>query len=188
MRSKLAIPILVAALSVPLLLPACSPSPETSGGRHEAAGWREFEGSWNAAGRRHVLSLGGDRKAALIDLTGTVFLAGPSRPGVGFRGDVIAMNDTATGLVGRVVWTDERGDQVFSELSGQGVAAGNKVTGTFIGGTGRYAGATGNYEFTWQYVLEAEDGMVQGRAVGLRGRVHLGQPAAPALPAPQGKP
>jgi len=187
MRPKLRPLILAAALAGPFVLAACGPSPETSGGRAEAAGWHEFGGSWNAAGRRHILSLGGDRRAGLIDLTGTLLLAGPDRPGVGFRGDAIALNDSATGLVGRVVWTDERGDQVFSELSGQGVAAGQKVTGTFVGGTGRYAGATGTYEFTWQYVLEAEDGTVQGRAVGLKGRILVGEPTrAPA--GQQGRP
>jgi hypothetical protein len=76
-------------------------------------------------------------------------------------------------MVGRASWTDERGDQVFSELRGGGPAKGSHVTGTFIGGTGRYAGATGTYEFTWEYVLAAEDGTVQGRAVGLKGRVHV---------------
>ena len=175
MRSKLAILIQAAAFGVPLLLVACGPSPGTSGGPPAAAGWREFEGSWNGAGSRRVLSLGGNRRAALLNLTGTLLLVGPGRPSVGFRCDAIALNDTATGLVGRAVWTDERGDQVFSELSGQGVAAGQKVTGTFIGGTGRYVGAAGTYEFTWQYVLEAEDGTVQGRGVGLKGRVLLGQ-------------
>lgn len=175
MRSKRTALILVVVLAVTLVLAGCGPSPETSTARLEAAGWREFEGSWNAAGSRRVLSLGGNRHAALLNLTGTLLLVGPGRPSAGFRGDAISLNDTATGLVGRAVWTDERGDQVFSELSGQGVAAGQKVTGTFIGGTGRYAGAIGTYEFTWQYVLEAEDGTVQGRAVGLKGRVLLGQ-------------
>ena len=51
-----------------------------------------------------------------------MLLAGPGAPGVGFRSEVIALNDSATGLVGRSVWTDERGDQVFSELKGEGTA------------------------------------------------------------------
>ena len=70
---------------------------------------------------------------------------------------------------------------VFSEFRGTGTSTGNRISGTFIGGTGRYAGADGTYEFTWQYVLEAEDGTVQGRAVGLAGRVRFGQP--PSAPA-----
>ena len=105
-----------------------------------------------------------------------MLLAGPERPGVGFRSEVIALVDSDTGLVGRSVWTDEHGDQVFSELKGEGTAERNHITGTILGGTGRYAGATGSYEFSWQFVIEAEDGSIQGRAVDLKGRVRLGQP------------
>ena len=65
-----------------------------------------------------------------------------------------------------------------SELRGEGTATGNKIAGTFVGGTGRYAGAEGTYEFSWQFVLEAEDGTVQGQSVGLRGRVRTGASAA----------
>ena len=50
---------------------------------------------------------------------------------------MIALVDSDTGLVGRSVWTDERGDQVFSELQGEGTAARNHITGKFLGGTGR---------------------------------------------------
>ena len=80
--------------------------------------------------------------------------------------------------MGRSVWTDERGDQVFSELKGEGTAAKNHIEGTILGGTGRYAGLTGTYEFSWQFVIESDDGSIQGRAVGLKGRVRLGQPGA----------
>lgn len=120
-----------------------------------------------------MIPLGGERRASLLALKGSLVLAGPSRPGVGFQAEVIAMGDTVTGLVGRAVWTDEKGDQAFSELRGEGTAAKNRIEGTFVGGTGRYAGAAGGYEFSWQYVLEAEDGTVQGRATGLKGRVRL---------------
>ena len=107
-----------------------------------------------------------------------MLLAGPGRPGVGFRAEVIALVDSATGLLGRSVWTDERGDQVFSELTGEGTAAQNRIAGTILGGTGRFAGVTGAYEFSWRFVIEAEDGSLQGSAVGLKGRVRLGQPPA----------
>ena len=147
--------------------------------RRLAAGeWREFEGSWNAAGRRRSIPLGADRRGSIIDLRGSMLLAGPGRPGVGFRSEVIALVDSETGLIGRSVWTDEKGDQVFSELKGEGTAAKNRITGTILGGTGRYAGVTGSYEFAWQFVIEAEDGSIQGSAVGLKGRVRTGQPNA----------
>ena len=63
------------------------------------------------------------------------------------------------------------------------VGTGNRIAGTFLGGTGRYAGATGEYEFEWQYVLTPEDGTVSGRAAGLKGRVRAGAPAGSAPPA-----
>jgi hypothetical protein len=82
-------------------------------------------------------------------------------------------SDTVTGLVGRAVWTDEHGDCAYSELRGEGSASNNKIIGTFLGGTGRYSGATGSYEFSWHFVLENEDGAVQGQSLGLKGRVRI---------------
>ena len=158
-------------LAAPLALAACGTETSSRGAGATAGGWHEFEGSWTAAGSVRSIGLGSGRQASLADLRGTLQLAGPSRPAVGFRGDAIALSDSESGMVGRAAWTDEHGDQVFSELRGGGPAKGSHVTGTIVGGTGRYAGATGNYEFTWQYVLAAEDGTVQGRAVGLKGRV-----------------
>jgi hypothetical protein len=139
--------------------------------------WLEFSGSWNAAGSRQSIPLGADRRASILRLSGTMLLAGPSRPGVGFRSEVLALVDSTTGLVGRSVWTDERGDQVFSELTGEGTATNNRLQGTFLGGTGRFAGATGSFEFSWKFVLESDDGSVQGRAVELRGRIRAGAEA-----------
>ena len=146
-------------------------------------GWRDFQGSWSASGSVQTIYLGDKRSASIADLSGSLLLAGPSRPGVGFRGEAVAFSDSETGMVGRAVWTDENGDQVFSEIRGGGPTKGSKVEGTFIGGTGRYAGATGTYEFTWKYVIAAEDGTIQGQAVGLKGRVR----ADASIKADQGK-
>jgi hypothetical protein len=41
---------------------------------------------------------------------------------------------------------------------------------------------TGTYEFAWRFVLEAEDGQVQGQSVGLKGRVQFGSPTAHSRP------
>ena len=146
-----------------------SPMPVAAAGE-----WLEFEGSWNGVGSRREIPLGENRIGAIVDLKGTMLLAGANRPGVGFHSEVIGLVDSATGFQGRSVWTDEHGDQVFSELQGQGTAAANRITGTILSGTGRYAGATGAYEFSWQWVLEAEDGAIQGRAVDLKGRIRPG--------------
>ena len=166
-------PVMVA---LALAVAACGPSSEPPQSAALATGeWREFEGSWNAAGNRRAIPLGADRRGSIIDLRGSVLLTGPGRPGVGFRSDLIALSDSETGLIGRSVWTDDKGDQVFSELKGEGTAAKNRITGTVLGGTGRYAGITGSYEFSWRFVIEAEDGSIQGSAVGLKGRFQAGQ-------------
>ena len=158
---------------------ACRPATESPKRPGTPGEWLEFEGSWNAAGSRRTISLGGERRASILDLSGTMLLAGPTRPGVGFRSEVVALVDSDTGLVGRSVWTDEHGDRVFSELQGEGTAERNRITGKFLGGTGRYAGATGSYEFSWEWIMEAEDGTIHGRAIELKGRVLPGPAGAP---------
>jgi hypothetical protein len=152
----------------------CGPSTTPSEAVPAANEWREFAGTWTATGKRQTIPLGGDRHASIASFNGALLLAGAERPAVGFGAEVIVLNDTATGMVGRSVWTDDRGDQIYSELRGQGTATGNHVTGTFVGGTGRYAGALGTYSFSWQFVLQAEDGTVQGQSLGLKGRVRVG--------------
>jgi hypothetical protein len=89
-------------------------------------------------------------------------------------------------MQGRCVWTDERGDMVYSELKGQAVGSGNHIVGTFVGGTGRYTGVTGDYSFQWQYVVDTEDGAVSGRVVNLKGRARLGQAATAPTGGPGG--
>ena len=138
----------------------------------------EFTGTWNAVGTRRALALGAGRDSSIIDLKGSLLLAGANRPGVGFQSAVIGLVDTATGLDGRSVWTDERGDQVFSELHGEGTAANNRVTGRILSGTGRYSGITGTYEFSWQRLQQGDDDTVQGRAVDLKGSARIARPAA----------
>ena len=128
------------------------------------------------------MGLGNGRQASIANFDGSLLLAGPSRPAIGFRAEAIVLNDSLSGMVGRAVWTDERGDQAYSELRGSGTATSNKIVGTFLGGTGRYSGATGGYEFSWRFLLENEDGSVQGQSSGLKGRVLVGSQHAPPQP------
>jgi len=157
-----------------LVMTACGPAPQTAMSLPAGGDWHEFEGTWTAAGSRYIMRLGRDRRASIANLNGSLLLAGPSRPAVGFRAEAIVLNDSVTGMVGRAVWTDEHGDQAYSELRGEGTATHNKIVGTFTGGTGRYSGATGAYEFSWRFVLETEDGSVQGQSIDLKGRVRAG--------------
>jgi hypothetical protein len=160
------------ALIVVLMLGACGRAQQTSvstaGGE-----WHEFDGTWIAAGTRQVIRLGGDRQASVAKYSGSLVLTGPARPAAGFRADAVVFDDTKTGGVGRAVWTDEHGDTVYSELREEILPAGSKIVGTIFGGTGRYAGATGTYEFSWRFLVETDDGNVQGQSTGLKGRIRV---------------
>jgi len=100
-------------------------------------------------------------------------LTGGAGTARGFQSEVIAFDDGAGVSVGRAVWTDERGDRIFSRLTGEGMRAGRRIVGTITGGTGRYSGVEGEYAFEWKYVVDAGDGTIQGQAVGLKGRYRL---------------
>jgi hypothetical protein len=163
-----------------LVLTACRRLPQSAESISNGGEWHEFQGTWTAVGSRDRISLGERRQASIAKLEGSLVLAGSSRPAVGFRAEALVLSDSATGTIGRAVWTDEHGDQVFSELAGQGTSTGSHISGTFVGGTGRYAGATGGYEFSWRFVLEAEDGTVQGQSDGLTGKIRVG--SAPPAP------
>ncbi len=135
--------------------------------------WRTFEGTWSASGTRQTLNLEPGHRASTFDLTGSLLLTGDRGLGVGFRAKAIGFSDNRAGMQGRAVWTDERGDEVYSELNGEWVGTGNRIVGTFLGGTGRFVGITGDYSFQWEYVVESEDGAVSGRAVNLKGRARF---------------
>lgn len=164
----------LACLLASSALTGCTESPPTSSSLAATADWHAFEGTLTAAGNRQVIALGAERKASVALFRGSLVLTGADRPGVGFRAEAVVLNDTASGMTGRAVWIDERGDQAWSELRGEGTSTGNHISGTFIGGTGRYAGITGEYAFSWRFVLETEDGVVQGQSLGLKGRVRGG--------------
>ena len=168
-------------LAALLLTAACGQSDGPTTPTPPAGAWHAFEGAWTAAGTRRTLQLGPDHRAAIFDLTGSLLLTGAQRPAVGFKAQAIGFSDSRAGMQGRCVWTDERGDMVYSELKGEAVRSGNRIVGTFVGGTGRYASVTGDYSFQWQYVIDTEDGAVTGRVVDLKGRARFDQAAtAPA--------
>jgi hypothetical protein len=164
----------LALILIPGLI-SCVRMPEVA--QSHASGvdeWHEFTGLWTASGTRNTMHLGGDRRASISTFAGTILLKGSSRPGVGFGSEAIIFSDSVTGMLGRAVWTNERGDRVFSELRGEGTATNNKIVGTFVGGTGPYAGARGSYEFSWRFILENEEGTVQGQSADLVGRISVG--------------
>jgi hypothetical protein len=135
-----------------------------------------FEGAWSATGRRQTLPTEDGGTAAIVQLSGPVAVTAGEGLGRGFHGELIGFDDGRRMPAGRWVWTDQRGDRLFGEIAGDGMRTGHRFTGTITGGSGRYAGATGSFGFTWQYVVAAEDGVVQGRTTDLKGRFQRGRP------------
>jgi len=163
----------LAALILLALVPVFA-APAAHGQTAPSSEWRAFEGTWSASGQRQVLPTVSGRPAGTFQLSGALALTSGEGLSRGFRGEAIGFDDGSGVLAGQCVWTDERGDRVYSQLKGETVATGRRVTGTVVGGTGRYAGLTGEFTFEWQYVVEGESGAISGRATGLRGRVRGG--------------
>jgi hypothetical protein len=165
----------IALAALILLMPAIVTGPAARAGQGGAAG-AAFEGTWSATGRRQTLPTEDGGTAATVQLSGPVTLTAGEGLNRGFQGEVIGFDDGRSVRAGRWVWTDQRGDRLFGEIAGDGIRTGQRFTGTITGGSGRYAGVTGSFAFTWQYVVIAEDGVVQGRTSDLKGRYQRGQP------------
>jgi hypothetical protein len=139
-----------------------------------SAAWRTFEGSWVVTGQQMVLPT--ERQLASVSqLSGAVALGATEGLTRAFRGQVITYDDGSGTVIGRATWTDHNDDRVFSTLKGDVLDAHRRVTATITGGTGAYAGITGDYSFEWQYVFTGDGPAVQGRAVNLRGRFRNGR-------------
>jgi len=166
MRQRAALAAGSLALALVGLAPAAA-GPEAP----PAEGWRAFEGSWVISGRRYTVPVEGGATAAVVEVSGAVVLTKAEGLSHGFRGEAVGFDDGQGVSLGRSVWTDEHGDRLFSHLKGEPLETGKRIVGTITGGTGRYAGLEGEYSLTWQYVLAADDGVIQGRAARLQGRV-----------------
>jgi hypothetical protein len=166
------------ALLALLLVSACGGPAKNPQSVSLPGEWHSFEGNGTATGSRQTLRMGPDRTVSLFRFSGSLLLAGEQRLGRGFRMDLIGAADSLKGNTGWCVWTDTQGDQVFSEIHGKHIGTGALISGTLLGGTGRYAGVTVEYEFEWQYLIESGEGNIQGRITGLRGRFRRNEPPA----------
>lgn len=140
---------------------------------------RHFTGTWSATGNRQIMQLEAGHQAAIFKFSGSLLLTGPQRMTTGFKAEAIGFSDSLSGSQGRSVWIDERGDKVFSELHGETVGPGKVIKGRLLGGTGRFAGVSGEYSFRWQSLVRNEDGDESGRVVDLQGWARIGQTSTP---------
>jgi hypothetical protein len=130
-----------------------------------------FEGSWSGTGSTEVLLIGLGLRALTFHLSGSLVLTTQEGLDRGYRCIVIGFDDGRGSSVGTCVWIDERGDKIFSDLKGRAMGTGQHFRGTITGGSGRYLGLRGGYEFDWSYVIQTPDGTLQGRVEKLTGSV-----------------
>jgi hypothetical protein len=120
----------------------------------------EFTARWVVTGEWRGLGLGAAREVLVADLGGRLDVTpGGSGPIVDLATRCLVLWDSSSGAAGRCRWRHPSGDEIFGEVEGDLLAAGKPVVGRFVGGTGRYAGITGEFRFDkWDsFLLDRED-------------------------------
>lgn len=119
-------------------------APEVSAGQ---AG--SFSGSWVASGKLQPFEFTKGRDVATFTLAGHVNLADVFGGSEDYWAECVGLSDSVAGSAARCVWRSLEGDQVYSILKGEPLEKGQKVSGEFVGGTGRLKGIAGKFTFTW---------------------------------------
>lgn len=123
----------------------------------------EFKGTWIANGTRTPFSFGDGRQVFTFKLSGHVNLHNaPLGKKRDFWAECVGLADSVTGIVGRCVWKDLTGPEVYLTIQSDRLEQGSRVTGTIVGGSGRFAGIGGDLSFNWSSVTSYtdEDGIV----------------------------
>jgi hypothetical protein len=163
----------LAALAVPALLGLVPGAPAQ---QPVSDGWRPFTATWSLKGERHLLETEGGRPGSIVHLTGTLTPTSGGGLGAGLYGELIGFDDGGDLLVGRVLFLDSRSDRIYATVKAEPIGNGRKATATITGGTGRFAGLTGEFSFAWQYVVDAGEGEVSVRTINVQGRTRPGAP------------
>jgi hypothetical protein len=130
----------------------------------------QFTARWVVTGEWRGLGLGPTREVIVADLSGRLdVVPGGSGPIVDLASRCFVLWDSSLGGSGRCRWRHPSGDEIFGEVEGDLLAGGKPVTGRFVGGTGRYAGISGELRFAkWDaFLLDRED---RGEQEDQRGR------------------
>lgn len=164
---RAAIRLSVAALTAAIAaaVPAFAQWPEEDSGT--------FDAYWALSGTVHILELPDGALAAAGGLTGTVTVQTSQGPIPSFETECVFFSD-GSGGEGRCVWTGTSGDQILVGLKSDGPAGMGRVRGELTGGTGRFEGISGRFEFEWNYqVSGGKDASLDGNTLTMRGRYRL---------------
>jgi hypothetical protein len=132
----------------------------------------ELKGSWIANGTQTPFPFDKGRRVYSFKIGGHVSLqAGKAKD---YWAECIGLADSSTGMVGRCVWKDLAGPEIYITLQSDRLEQGSRVTGAIVGGTGKLAGISGDLSFNWSsvIVLTDADGTVTftGQTSNLSGR------------------
>jgi len=133
-----------------------------------------FTGFWTVSGSVHVLERGDKVVATAGRLAGTV--VGNTSQGAipSFETDCVVFSDTRERGIARCVWTGASGDQIYVDVTSDGPAGFGRARGEFVGGSGRFEGMTGAFQFEWNYSLSrGSDATLDGHTLQMSGRYRL---------------
>ena len=142
-----------------------------------AADSGEFKGSWIANGTRTPFPFGDGRQVYAFKLAGHVSLEATLGKEKDYWSECVGLADSATGVIGRCVWKDLAGPEIYITLQGDKLQQGGVINGTIVGGSGALAGISGDLTFNWAAVvaLTDADGIVSvtGQTTNLGGHFRL---------------
>ena len=113
----------------------------------------EFKGTLIANGTRTSFPFGDGRQVFTFKLSGHVNLQTSLSKKKDYWSECIGLVDSTTGLVGRCVWKDLAGPEIYLTLQSDKLQQGSQVTGTIVGGSGHLAGISGELSFNWSSVI-----------------------------------
>ena len=115
--------------------------------------------------------MGSDRTVSVAKFEGVIVLEGSARGlARGFRAECVGLQDPKTGSLGRCVWKDRFDHEIWSEVESDSAGVSRRSRGRLVGGTGKFEGIEGEFEFEWIYMMPAEkEGPVKAYATSLSG-------------------
>ena len=97
----------------------------------------EFKGTMIANGTRTPFPFGDGRQVFTFKLGGHVSLQTPLGKKKDYWSECIGLADSTTGVVGRCVWKDLDGPEIYLTIQSDKLQQGSQVTGTIVGGSGK---------------------------------------------------
>jgi len=114
------------------------------------------------------------REVGTFNLAGNVSLKDKVGEIEDFWAECVGLSDSTAGSSVRCVWRSLKGEKAYSVLSGQPLKKGVRVTGEFVGGTGRLKGLAGTFTFTWSSTFTDKDqDIFTGQTKDLTGKYQI---------------